>query len=130
MLNNTQTKVYATGMRTRLLRVVLALLIAATPQFAQLPPATVRPGKPALKRDHTQRVLYPKIIQHEDERTVTNDLVDMLLPTHGGARRRTIRVAIVPMPHGIISSLAPRPAYRGRASGRYAGSREIQGNFR
>jgi cyclophilin family peptidyl-prolyl cis-trans isomerase/HEAT repeat protein len=90
MLKNTQTKVYATAMRTRLLRAVLALLIVATPQFAQLPPATVRPGKPALKRDHTQRVLYPKIIQHEDERAITNDLVDMLLPTHGGARRRTI----------------------------------------
>ena len=104
MLNNTQTKVYATGMRTRLLRVVLALLIVATPQFAQLPPAIVRPGKPALKRDHTQRILYPKIIQHEDERTVTNDLVDMLLPTHGGARRRTIlALGRIGYPSGLAS---------------------------
>jgi len=35
-------------------------------------------------------VLYPKIIQHEDERTVTTDLVELLQPPHGGARRRTI----------------------------------------
>jgi cyclophilin family peptidyl-prolyl cis-trans isomerase len=43
-----------------------------------------------LKRDRTQRVLYPKIIQHEDERTVSNDLIDMLGLSHGGVRRRAI----------------------------------------
>src|SRR6266498_450054 len=77
-------------MRTRLVRAGTALLVLAASLFAQLPPVQVRPGKPALKRDRTQRILYPKIIQHEDERTVTNDLVELLLPIHGGARRRTI----------------------------------------
>jgi len=89
-LNNTQTKVYATGMRTHLMRAVAGVLILGMPLLAQLPPVTVPPGKPALKRDRTQRILYPKIIQHEDERTVTSDLVELLQPTHGGARRRTI----------------------------------------
>ncbi len=80
-----------TGMRTRWLRAVPGLLILGTSLFAQrLPPAIIPTGKPTLKRDRTQRILYPKIIQHEDERTVTNDLVEMLVPSHGGARRRTI----------------------------------------
>lgn len=67
--------------------VLLALCVSSS---AQLPPTTVPTGKPLLKRDRTQRILYPKIIQHEDERTVTNDLIEMLLPPHGGARRRAI----------------------------------------
>lgn len=67
------------------------VVILVSPLFAQrLPPATVPTGKPTLKRDRTQRILYPKIIQHEDERLVTTDLVEILLPLHGGARRRTI----------------------------------------
>lgn len=77
-------------MRTHLASAALGLLIIIAPAFAQLPPSTVPTGKPVLKRDRTQHVLYPKIIQHEDERTVTNDLVEMLLPPHGGARRRAI----------------------------------------
>ncbi|MEK6321293.1 MAG: peptidylprolyl isomerase [Acidobacteriota bacterium] len=77
-------------MRTHLVSAALGLLTITVLTFAQLPPSTVPTGKPALKRDRTQRVLYPKIIQHEDERTVTNDLIEMLLPTHGGARRRAI----------------------------------------
>ena len=89
-LNNTQTKVYATEMRIQLASAALGLLTIIAPAFAQLPPATVPTGRPILKRDRTQRVLYPKILQHEDERTVTSDLVEMLLPPHGGARRRTI----------------------------------------
>src|SRR5262245_46643544 len=68
----------------------LILLTLALPAFAQLPPTTVSNRKPALKRDRTQRVLYPKIIQFEDERTVAKELVEMLLPPHGGARRRAI----------------------------------------
>jgi cyclophilin family peptidyl-prolyl cis-trans isomerase/HEAT repeat protein len=58
--------------------------------FAQAPPTTVSNRKPTLKRDRTQRILYPKIVQCEDERTVNSDLVDMLLPPHGGARLRAI----------------------------------------
>ena len=72
------------------MRAISALLMITIPLLAQLPPTTVSGGKPALKRDRTQRVLYPKIIQHEDERTVTTDLVEMLQPLHGGARRRAI----------------------------------------
>lgn len=102
-LNNTLTKVYATAMRVHTLSVALALLIIA-PVFAQLPPSTVPPGKPALKRDRTQRILIPKIIQHEDERTITNELIEMLLPPHGGVRRRAI-LAIGRI--GYPSGLAP-----------------------
>lgn len=69
---------------------VVVLLVLATSPLAQLPPTTVPRSRPALKRDRTQRILYPRIIQHEDERSVTNDLVDMLLPPHGGARKRAI----------------------------------------
>jgi cyclophilin family peptidyl-prolyl cis-trans isomerase/HEAT repeat protein len=90
LLNNAQLKVYATAMRTQLVSAALGLLIAGAAAFAQLPPVTVSNGKPTLKRDRTQRILYPKIIQHEDERTINNDLVEMLLPPHGGARRRAI----------------------------------------
>jgi cyclophilin family peptidyl-prolyl cis-trans isomerase len=72
------------------MRAIGGLLMITMPLLAQLPPTTVSGGKPALKRDRTQRVLYPKIIQHEDERTVTTDLVEMLQPLHGGARRRAI----------------------------------------
>ena len=77
-------------MPTHLPRVAFALLVIASATVAQLPPTTVPAGKPALKRDRTQRILYPKIIQSEDERTVTNDLLETLLPPHGGARRRAI----------------------------------------
>ena len=95
-----------TGMRTRLLRAVPGLLILCSPLLAQLPPATVPTGKPALKRDRTQRILYPKIIQHEDERTVTNDLVEMLFPSHGGARRRTIlALGRIGYPSGLAALL-------------------------
>jgi cyclophilin family peptidyl-prolyl cis-trans isomerase/HEAT repeat protein len=77
-------------MPTHLPRAAAALLVIASSTVAQLPPTTVPAGKPALKRDRTQRILYPKIIQCEDERSVTNDLIETLLPPHGGARRRAI----------------------------------------
>lgn len=91
-------------MRTHLVSAALGLMIASTSVFAQLPPTTVSNAKPVLKRDRTQRILYPKIIQHEDERTVNNDLIEMLLPPHGGARRRAI-LAIGRI--GYPSGLAP-----------------------
>ncbi len=77
-------------MRTHLASAALALLTFIAPTLAQRPPVTVPTSKPTLKRDRTQRILYPKIIQLEDERTVTNDLIEMLLPPHGGVRRRAI----------------------------------------
>lgn len=84
----------------------LILLIASAPAFAQLPPTTVSNGKPTLKRDRTNRVLYPKIIQHEDERTVNNELTEMLLPPHGGARRRAIlAIGRIGYPNGLAPLL-------------------------
>jgi len=78
-------------MRAALVRLAAVILAISTPLSAQLAPVQVQKnGKPALKRDRTQRILYPKIIQHEDERNVANDLVELLLPLHGGARRRAI----------------------------------------
>ncbi len=89
-LNKAQTKVYSMPMRSHVARAVVVVLTLATPLFAQLPPTTVPNARPALKRDRTQRILYPKIIQYEDERTATTELVEMLQPSHGGARRRAI----------------------------------------
>ena len=51
-------------------------------------PTTVPIQTPHLKRDRTQRILYPKIVQHEDERSVDDDLIDMLTFPHVGVRRR------------------------------------------
>jgi cyclophilin family peptidyl-prolyl cis-trans isomerase/HEAT repeat protein len=90
-------------MRTHLVSATLCLVIASTTVWAQLPPASVSNRKPTLKRDRTQRTLYPKIIQYEDERTVTDDLIEMLLPPqHGGARRRaTLAIGRIGYPKGL-----------------------------
>lgn len=64
--------------------------MAVSQAAPQTVPQTVPSRKPILKRDRTQRVLYPKIIQYEDERTITADLIEMLQPPHGGVRRRAI----------------------------------------
>src|SRR5262245_32514206 len=79
-------------MTSDLPKLTIALLLTPSLLFAQAAPVSVQNNlKPALKRDHTQRVLYPRIIQCEDERTITQDLVDLLVSHHGGARRRAIR---------------------------------------
>jgi len=62
----------------------------ATGARTQAPPTTLDNRKPSLKRDRTQKVLYPKIIQYEDERTITPDLLEMVISSHGGAKRRAI----------------------------------------
>ncbi|HSO75970.1 MAG TPA: HEAT repeat domain-containing protein, partial [Blastocatellia bacterium] len=77
-------------MKLQALNVVFAMLLLSALGVAQAPPTTLPTRKPTLKRDRTQRTLYPKIIQFEDERTVNTELIDMLLPPHGGARRRAI----------------------------------------
>lgn len=88
------------------LRVSVVLVALCVSSLAQLPPTTVPTSKPSLKRDRTQRILYPKIIQHEDERTVTNDLLEMLLPPHGGARRRAIlALSRIGYPSGLAALL-------------------------
>ncbi len=76
--------------------VILLLNISALaqqPPVTPLPPTTVPSRKPTLKRDRTLSALLPKIIQHEDERTTTNELLDMVSPlsgNNGAVRRRTI----------------------------------------
>jgi len=73
----------------QILHVPLAILLTATVAAAQ---RTVVPAqqKPYLKRDRTQRLLYPKIIQHEDERFVNEELLDMLSMAHGGLKHRAM----------------------------------------
>lgn len=77
-------------MKTRLLRAALVAFLLSSIAVAQIRPTVAPEQKPSLKRDRTQKVLYPKIIQYEDERTVTPDLLDMLNFSHGGARKRAI----------------------------------------
>jgi cyclophilin family peptidyl-prolyl cis-trans isomerase/HEAT repeat protein len=81
-------------MRIHILYATLVALLGSSLVVSQTPPTTVPQTvpsrKPTLKRDRTQRLLYPRIIQYEDERTVTTDLVEMLQPPHGGVRRRAI----------------------------------------
>src|ERR1041385_5866901 len=77
-------------MTTKFFQAAIILLLLSTLLAAQAPPTTVPSRKPVLKRDRTQRILYPKIIQYEDERWATNDLLEMLQPPHGGARRRAL----------------------------------------
>jgi len=77
-------------MKTNALVIGIAGLLISTMVAAQAPPVTQLSRKPTLKRDRTQRTLYPKIIQYEDERSVPNDLIEMLQPPHGGVRRRAI----------------------------------------
>ncbi len=71
--------------------VTLLLLSACVP--AQLPPTTVPQRRPILKRDRTLQALLPKIIQAEDERVVTQELLQIAAPVSGysgSVRKRTI----------------------------------------
>jgi cyclophilin family peptidyl-prolyl cis-trans isomerase len=77
-------------MTTKVFQVAIVLLLSPLLLAAQAPPTTLPSRKPALKRDRTQRILYPKIIQYEDERITPDDLLEMLQPPHGGARRRAL----------------------------------------
>ncbi|MEN3335848.1 MAG: hypothetical protein V7641_5213 [Blastocatellia bacterium] len=79
-------------MTTKFFQAAIVLLLLSTLLAAQAPPTTLPSRKPALKRDRTQRILYPKIIQYEDERTTPDDLLEMLQPPLGGARRRALLV--------------------------------------
>jgi cyclophilin family peptidyl-prolyl cis-trans isomerase/HEAT repeat protein len=66
------------------------LLSLAGVASAQTRPTTAPHQTPHLKRDRTQRLLYPKIVEHEDERAVDDDLIDMLALPHAGVKRRAI----------------------------------------
>jgi cyclophilin family peptidyl-prolyl cis-trans isomerase/HEAT repeat protein len=89
-------------MTTKFFQAAMVLLLLSTLLVAQAPPTTLPSRKPALKRDRTQRILYPKIIQYEDERWVPDDLLEMLQPPHGGARRRALlALARIGYPSGL-----------------------------
>ena len=77
-------------MKINTLKAAIVVFVLPALVAAQALPVTPQSRKPTLKRDRTQRVLYPKIIQYEDERTANNELVEMLQPPHGGVRRRAI----------------------------------------
>ena len=77
-------------MRIYIASALFIVLLLPTISAAQAPPTTVPDRKPSLRRDRTLKIVYPKIIQFEDERIVHTDLTDMLNYSHGGARRRAI----------------------------------------
>lgn len=78
------------SMKIGLLKATLVALMLPSLVAAQVTPTIVPEQKPSLKRDRTQRILYPKIIQYEDERDISTDLLELLNFSHGGARRRAI----------------------------------------
>ncbi|HSE96849.1 MAG TPA: HEAT repeat domain-containing protein, partial [Blastocatellia bacterium] len=77
-------------MRFFAFKALTAVLLLPSLLAAQAPPVKVEQQRPGLKRDRTQRVLYPRIIQFEDERTVTSELLTYLNLSHGGVRRRAL----------------------------------------
>ena len=77
-------------MRIYITIALVVILLLPVASSAQAPPTTVPERKPSLRRDRTLKVVYPKIIQYEDERIAHNELIDMLVSSHGGARRRAI----------------------------------------
>jgi cyclophilin family peptidyl-prolyl cis-trans isomerase/HEAT repeat protein len=88
--------------------IAIAIILLPSLLFAQQPtqaPPTVPPSsKPALRRDRTQRVLYPKIIQYEDERIVSTELLSMLKLSHGGVKKRAIMaLARIGYPSSVIA---------------------------
>jgi cyclophilin family peptidyl-prolyl cis-trans isomerase/HEAT repeat protein len=74
-----------------ILSALVAALLLPAAAWAQLPPTTPPRARPSLRRDRTQRVLFPKIIQAEDERTDSQDLRN-LISNHpsSSVRRRAI----------------------------------------
>ena len=76
------------------LRALLAILLCSATALPQaLPPTTVPQRKPTLRRDRTLSVLLPKILQWEDERVITQELIDMVSPIsghNGNVRKRAI----------------------------------------
>src|SRR5262249_20955673 len=78
--------------------VILALGIQTVAQTK----AGIPQALPHLKRDHTQRVLYPRIIQHEDERVVDDEFIEVLNLPHARVKKRVIlAVGRIGSPLGI-----------------------------
>src|SRR5437868_15489714 len=69
---------------------IAEVLLVPSAGLGQSKPVTSTRPKPHLKRDHTQRVLYPKLVQFEDERIVTTELTGMLALPHGGVVKHAI----------------------------------------
>jgi len=76
-------------MRVKIFEVSFLILLLAGQTVAQSRAGIPQP-LPHLKRDRTQRVLYPRIIQHEDERVVDDELIEMLNLPHAGIKRRVV----------------------------------------
>jgi cyclophilin family peptidyl-prolyl cis-trans isomerase/HEAT repeat protein len=76
-------------MRVNSIQAALLVLVLSIHGLAQSR-AGIPQQVPHLKRDRTQRVLYPRIIQHEDERVVDDELIEMLNLPHTGVKRRVI----------------------------------------
>ena len=76
-------------MKVNSVQAALLVLVFASQGVAQSR-AGIPQQVPHLKRDRTQRVLYPRIIQHEDERVVDDELIEMLNLPHAGVKRRVI----------------------------------------
>ncbi|MGH9822235.1 MAG: HEAT repeat domain-containing protein [Blastocatellia bacterium] len=91
--------------------------------FLLLPPAQHEMlQRPHLKRDRTQSIVYPRIIQHEDERSADDYLMDMLSFPHLGVRKHAIialgRIgypSAVASLHAILKS-SPDPDVRALAA--------------
>lgn len=81
---------------------VFVLILVFGETSAQINPGAVPKPKPTLKRDRTPRLILPKIVQHEDERTVNEDLFDLLSSPNALLRRRAIiAVGRIGSPSGI-----------------------------
>jgi cyclophilin family peptidyl-prolyl cis-trans isomerase len=94
-------------MQIRSLVVCLTLLSTAITVSAQAPPAAVQQARPHLKRDRTQRVLIPRIVQCEDERIVTDQLIDLASVAPGSVRRRAlIALGRIGSPRGVAPLIA------------------------
>ncbi len=89
-------------MKGYILRALIAIVTLTALTSAQLPPTTVQSQRPSLRRDQTQRTLAPKIIQNEDERAGTQELIEMInLPSGGVRRRATLALGRIGSPAAV-----------------------------
>jgi hypothetical protein len=88
------------------LLVPLLILLLSVFAGAQVRGVVPTQQKPSLKRDRTQRLVYPKIIQHEDERNANEELIDMLALPHAGLKHRAIlALGRIGYPSGLTALL-------------------------
>ncbi|HYL97763.1 MAG TPA: HEAT repeat domain-containing protein, partial [Blastocatellia bacterium] len=78
--------------------------------------------RPHLKRDRTQSIVYPRIIEHEDERLTDEYLIDLLSFPHLGVRKHAVIAlgrngspsAVAPL--GAVLKSSPDPDVRALAA--------------